>query len=465
MNQDDGSFLTHKCEAQGRFFDSSGRYIMAIQTKYGMIEGVRKEGCTVYYGIPFAEPPVGKLAFKHPLPPSPWEGTYAADKGSPNPVQVQAGEFFMRYISRDCLYLNVFVPDGLEGPAPVMVWIYGGSYYQGGSGAERPGSTELIYDMTLFARETRCIVVTLNYRLNVYGFMNFHFLDEDFEQNNGLYDQIQALRFVHETIASFGGDPENVTLFGQSAGAACILALMTMQETSGLFQRTIIQSPCIEHFFTEEESEKYTKKFMQIAGIREPSQLFDLPEETILAAAKKYSSWVLLKAGDLRCAFSPVIDGTTLVREPKTAVRECEMPMLIGSVTEECNLFVNRLPKVVLPLLKVYYHVPMRSGKGDYRQKVSDSLTDYIYNRPITELTENYSGPVWRYLFDYCAPDNPNGRCHICELPVLFGSNAIMGHVDDRKSQEVGKKSRKIWEDFARNADPGWPVRDTFRIS
>lgn len=186
-----------------------------IKTQYGMVEGFAHGGCSVWYGIPFAKPPVGELAFKHPVPPEPWEGVLQARKGSCNPIQSE-GDFSIGNNSMDCLYLNVFVPEEHDGPLPVMVWIFGGAWNQGGAGAMRKDSAELQYDMSLFARESGCAVVSINYRLNLYGFLNLHFLDARFDRNNGLYDQILALQWVHDNIAAFGGDPDNITLFGQS---------------------------------------------------------------------------------------------------------------------------------------------------------------------------------------------------------------------------------------------------------
>ncbi len=427
---------------------------MTIQTKYGTVEGVQGEGCRVYYGIPFAAPPVGELTFRHPIPPAPWEGVLKADSGSTNPIQV-TGEYTPGNTSLDCLYLNIFVPDDISTPAPVMVWIYGGSYSQGGAGSNTPGATDLLYDMTRFAKETGCIVVTLNYRLNVYGFLNLHYLDENFDQNNGLYDQIMALQFVKENIAAFGGDPENVTLFGQSAGAACILALMMMQEAEGLFQKSIVQSPCVDHFFAEEESEKYTQKFFRFAGIRKPSELMGLPEDKLLTAVKKYSGW-LQRTGDLRCAFSPTIDGETIVGKPKEEVKKSKLPMMIGRVSEECNLFVNPIPLALLPVISSYLHIPPQKTERPYRQRLSDALTEEIYIRPINEVVNDYAGPVWSYVYDYAPPEGKYGCCHISELPVLFGSNGFMGRVDDEESERVGKVIRKVWADFARSTNPGW---------
>lgn len=139
-----------------------------IEISYGALEGIERNGCALYLGIPFAKAPVGDLAFRHPLPPEPWSGVLKADHGSCNPIQAPGG-FYTGNNSMDCLYLNVFVPEEVPAPLPVMVWIYGGSYSQGGAGAEDRAGTRLQYDLSRFARETGCVVVTFNYRLNLYN--------------------------------------------------------------------------------------------------------------------------------------------------------------------------------------------------------------------------------------------------------------------------------------------------------
>ncbi len=315
---------------------------MIASTRYGDIRGFEKNGCAVFLGIPFAQPPTKEYTFKHPQPPKPWKDVLEATQGSANPIQA-AGGFHIGNNSLDCLYLNVFAPQSAKGPLPVMVWIYGGSYSQGGAGAIEAGSADLQYDLSRFAAETNCVVVTLNYRLNLYGFLNLQFLDSSFDRNNGLYDQIMALRFIRENITAFGGDPENVTVFGQSAGGACILALMTMKEAEGLFHRAIVQSACIEHFFKEAESEENTKIYLKYAGVRTAKDLLSLPEDRVTRANAKYSS-ALLRKGDIRCAFSPVIDGITLTDAPKDAVRKSTLPMLIGNTAQEGDLFIQFRP-------------------------------------------------------------------------------------------------------------------------
>lgn len=431
-----------------------------VQTTYGAVEGFAHNGCSAWLGIPFARPPVGELAFRHPLPPEPWSGILKADHGSCNPIQAPGG-FYTGNNSMDCLYLNVFVPEGVAAPMPVMVWVYGGSYSQGGAGAEDRAGTRLQYDLSSFARETGCVVVTFNYRLNLYGFLNLHFLDSSFDKNNGLYDQIIALRFVKENIAAFGGDPENITLFGQSAGGACILALMTMPEAAGLFHKSIVQSACIEHFFTEEESEKHTLAYLRYAGVKTAAELCDLSEQRICDANTKYSAW-LLRRGDIRCAFSPVIDGETLSATPKEAVKASEIPMLIGNTSREGNLFLSSIPAVALPFVAKYIHLDVQKGPGRYKQRACDALTEHIYVRPQLDILKEYKGSAWRYVYDHIPIGSSMGCFHASELPGLFGLN-MLGI--DGTEDETGRRMRAIWARFAKEGDPGWDAGTTQEIT
>ena len=242
-----------------------------VATEYGLVRGIVRDGCELFLGIPFAAPPVDDLAFKHPVPPEPWKGVFDASKAPASPVQGK-GSSTIAFDDKDCLYLNIFVPKDIPEDAPVMVWFYGGSYSNGGCGKVSENSEELYYDFTKFAKDTKTIVVSFNYRLNLEGFLNLNFLDKSFDRNNGLYDQMAALKYVRNNINKFGGDADNVTVFGQSAGAACILALLGMDEAQFLFDKAIMQSPCVISFWSEEQSERYTRKYLKLIGVQ-PSEL------------------------------------------------------------------------------------------------------------------------------------------------------------------------------------------------
>ena len=425
---------------------------MVITTEFGDVRGIKKDGCTVYMAIPYAAPPVGDLAFRHPKEPAEWEGILSAEQGSCNPIQAQ-GMFGVNNNSQDCLYMNIFVPETKAEKLPVMVFLYGGAYTQGGAGAQEDG--KLCYDMRLFAIETNTIVVTFNYRLNLYGFLNLSFLDERFERNNGLYDQIMAIRFVNRNIEAFGGDKNNVTIFGQSAGGACILALMTMREPEGLFQKAIVQSACVDHFFTEEESQKNTKAYMKLVGVTRPEQLYSLSAEAVMAANKRYAA-SFRKKGELRCPFSPVVDGVTLKKEPKKAVVNSEIPLLIGHNSQEGNLFIRNVPTAILPFAAMLYHLRPENNKPPYRERFSNAITKRVYGDPEQEIVNHYTGEVWQYIFAHTLPNCTMGCCHASELSFLFGETKTIDGVNIPDDDHTGSDLRRIWADFAKYGNPGW---------
>ena len=408
-------------------------------TAYGKVTGIHHGGCTAYLGIPFAKPPVGELAFRHPVRPEPWEDVYEAVQGKANPLQSPAQDpFTARNTSEDCLYLNVYVPDDIPTPAPVMVWVYGGAFSVGGTGLQDDGT--LMYDLSQFAVDAQAIVVTFNYRLNVYGFLDLHALSDRFDQNCGLHDQVMALEFVRDNISAFGGDPKQVTAFGESAGAASILALSCMPAAKGLFQRCIVQSAVIEHFFTPDEGRANAELFMDLLGATDPEEILTMPEEDIERAGKTFEGNILLQ-GDIRCAYSPIIDGEFLPVAPVEGAKKSPIPMLIGNNLREGDTFVKQIPFFLLPLITTYINVDVPSGGGSIRDKASAGITQHVFVNPMKSMLRDRVGPVWKY--EYRHGENLG---HIDELPVLFGME------DD----STGLMMRKIWGRFASTGELNW---------
>ena len=426
------------------------------KTNYGLVKGTENEFAKMFLNIPFAKPPVGELMFKHPLPPEKWEGIRDATKGGKNPVQ-HLGNFGIPNQSLDCLYLNVFTPKEFDKPLPVMFWIYGGAYSNGGVGVvnenEEPLTlqhdksyvqNELYYDMSMFAEETKTIVVTFNYRINIYGFMNFNFLDESFDLNNGLMDQLMALRFTKENIEYFGGDKNNITIFGQSAGGSSVMSLMSLEESQGLFNKAIVESPCIDHYFTLEESQKLTQRFLKVGHIKDLKELYTIPQDKLYKVIQNVLDWLLLIKGDMRCYFSPIIDGKILKDYPIRAITTSNVPMLIGYTSNECDLFMDEYPAFSLPLIAAKTNTKVPKGEETYRHRLSDAITEKVYITPIKEALENYQGPSYLYEFAYSVP--PKRAYHAIEV-VLFVTE---------KEDKGAKAIRKIFSDFAYTSNPGW---------
>ena len=295
--------------------------------------------------------------------------------------------------------------------------------------------------MTLFAREANAVVVTFNYRVNLYGFLNLSFINGRFEPDCGLMDQIMALKFTRKNIANFCGDPHNITAFGQSAGAACIFALMQRRED--LFDKCILQSPCAEHFFTEEEAVKVGKLYLTLAGVKHAEDIFNLSKEKVIEANSKLTMKMRMKR-ELRCAFSPYVDGTVIRKHPMDMADIPDIPMLIGNTETEGDLFVDELPKAAVPFIAMHMRLHVKKGKESYRRRASDALSEEVYKAPIRQILEKYPGPAWKY--EYCYPYGRLGTGHAGELPVLF----------TLESDDVAHDMRRIWGTFAREGRLPW---------
>lgn len=449
---------------------------MVIETCYGMIEGIKKDGCDCYYGVPFAKPPVGELAFRRPVPPEPWKGILKALEPGANPIQ-ETKHFSEDVYNQDCLYMNIFVPEhDVSEKLPVMVWFFGGSYSHGGTGKSEHIPTKKFrtrryrYDSAAFATENHVIIVTFNYRLNFYGFLNLHCIDSRFEQNLGIYDQIAALDFVSKTIGAFGGDCGNVTLFGQSAGAACILALMSVPAARGYFHKVIIQSACVEHFFTEEESSYQTRKYLSYAhlsrlarpnvGKSELDKLFAIDPCRVIKANHRLGLLTMLRP-ETRCAFSPVIDGTLLRDYPKKLCSEYDIPMLIGTTEEEAGIFIRVMPSFLLKFFMKKLGLDISAFKGSVRERCVKAMTKFIYQSPAMEIVASRNASktfVYRYgLVSPAMRKKGLGATHASDVPVLFG---IAGQLADyagaeKKCEEVGLNMRRWWANFAKFGSPG----------
>lgn len=430
-----------------------------ITAPCGAIEGRENQYGDRYLGIPYARAPIGELAFRDPVPADRWTGTLKADRPGHNPLQPK-GMWSLGDNSQDCLYLNVFVPPHEEGEIlPVMVWIYGGSWMTGGSGF-RQDVDELEYDPGLFARDSHTVVVTFTYRLNAYGFLNLNAFSDRFDLNVGLKDQILALHWVHDNIAAFSGDPENVTLFGQSAGAASILALLCVEEAKPLFSKSILQSGNTDHFRTYEESAKTAERFLKLLHIpeKEPERILEVKEEDILKACHK-AAHLLYPKGDIRCFFCPVIDGKLLKGNPKE-IFDGTKPMLAGTMKDEADIIVAGTPKNLLPFVHFILPIHVQKGKGSYSKRVSDALTELIYRKPMRQVLSRVQAGAWAYEYDLVLPmmaEHGLGAFHASEIPVLFGWDApeVFRGVEE-KAAETGRQMREIWGEFARTGAAPW---------
>ena len=274
-------------------------------TTLGVADGVMTdEGVVAFLGLPFAEPPVGDLRFKPPVAVDSWDGPVDASEFGPAcPQPVEPGQTLYQNQSEDCLTLNVWTPSADERKRPVMVWVHGGGWVY--EGTEDP-----LYSGAHLAARGDVVVVSMEYRMGVFGFS--HFEDIPGSGNAGLLDQKLAFEWVRDHIEAFGGDPDNVTLFGESAGGMSATALMAMPSAKGLFHKAIAQSGAGSTAREVAYATAVSDAFLSAAGVTDVDELLDLTTEAVLAAQHVLTEDAFLE--DL--LFGTVVDGDVFPRRP-----------------------------------------------------------------------------------------------------------------------------------------------------
>ncbi len=458
-----------------------------VETPFGAFSGAAGEGTTRYLGVPFAKAPVGALRFRDPQLPARHAGVYRAEGYQKDPVQRNLS-YDLSHYSEDCLYLNIWVPEGGDEKLPVMVWIPGGAFAVGGAGAPEPDGP-CMYDCEGIARDTGCIVVSVSYRLNVFGFLNLGAYSARFDDNLGMKDVLTALRFIQRAIASFGGDPDNVTLFAESAGASVVSALLLMPDAETLFHKAIMESNCFGSFYTPEEEDEIARLYLSYVGLDETSAegLLDLGYDALLDAVAKLDLYVQ-KHYFLRCSFCPVIDGSFITDFPTLAAYPTmHKPVLVGSNRSEGNfqvwayhwqeaqiggmsrdLFRRLSEQKRGELLAAYPELPSKRALGS-------ALTDTMYTVPKLRFAEHLSrtGRVYVYRYDYATPVMRSlglDACHVAELLALFELRTppygMLAAGSEAALRKIGGRMRAYWGAFARTGDPGtagllpWPPYD-----
>ena len=315
---------------------------MITQTRSGKVEGYEEDGVAVFKGIPYAAPPIGARRWMAPEREDAWDDVRDATAFSPQSAQ---GAFAMNamlggpepVVSEDSLYLNVWTPACDDAKRPVMVWIHGGAFVFGS------GDTPW-YDGTAFAKQGDVVVVTLNYRLGAFGFLHLADLfGAEFEGsgNAGILDQAAALEWVRDSIAAFGGDPENVTVFGESAGGGSVGTLLGMPAARGLFNKAIPQSGASSWWATRERATAIAQEFIDKLGVKagDTDTLRALSTDALIAGATGLGS---LSAGAHALAFQPVVDGTSLPQPPLDTIEAGNaegVHLLVGTNRHEATLF------------------------------------------------------------------------------------------------------------------------------
>jgi para-nitrobenzyl esterase len=448
---------------------------MIVETTYGAVRGdTLPDGGEVFAGIPFAAPPIGELRFLPPQPSAPWSGVrdggFAAAPAQGRPTLVGKETNWpalpgfpngdLGSVSEDCLYLNVWVPVG-DGPRPVIVWIYGGGFE---SGSASPPYT----DGAALARQTGAVVVAANYRLGALGFL---YVPSIGAVNLGVQDQVAALRWVQDNIAAFGGDPGNVTVAGQSAGAYSVGTLLAVPAASGLFHKAILQSGNASRSFSPATATAMADDFMAALGISSAEDLRTVAVEEIVAAQSTVIDGDIgrrnLPGGR---AWGAVIDGSVLPVDSHQAViagAAADVPLLIGATADEVRLFQvlngDRFRPVDEAALVAEMTLAGVSDLDTYRADDlslarSTFLTDAVYRLPAIRLAQAQiaaGGRAYHYLFRE-APFGPDfGAFHGADLLYTFDALALIG-ADTPSRLAVQDALVHSFAAFVASGDPGW---------
>ena len=459
----------------------------SAKLRQGEAKGLPKGAVTAFLGIPFAAAPVGDLRWKAPEPASPWNGVLEADRFSRSCYQRdQTGGFgpwttefvIPGPVSEDCLYLNVWTPaQSSEDRLPVLVWIYGGGFDSGS------GSVPL-YEGTRLANQG-IIVVSANYRVNVFGFLAHPELTDESPHhasgNYGLLDQVAALRWVQENIEALGGDPHRVTIAGQSAGAASVQYLMSSPLARGLFHAAIIQSGpggALAANASLQRGEQNGVAFLKSKGIETIARLRSLPADKFGIRPADPAT-----PGSPPLRFGPVIDGWFLPRSPAQALADGEqsdIPVLGGVAAEEAsfgenyghltvesftNLARRRFGSFADAFLKLY---PVERDRDS--DAVQKEATRDRYRVALKIWAEERSragrSKTFVYLWNHVEPGPDSARYgafHSSELAYVFDNLAVADRPFTEQDRRIARAMSSYWVQFVKSGDPNaaglasWP--------
>jgi len=477
-----------------------------VETTLGRIEGTLENGHHVFRGIPFASPPLGRLRFRAPEPMEPWTGVRETKTMSPAAPQSRSSLIGLSRFSEDCLYLNIWTPGPDGEKRPVMFWIHGGSFTAG-------GASQKMFDGSALAKRGDVVVVTINYRLGSLGFAFLGgLLGDKFptDSNPGLRDQIMALNWVHENIEAFGGDPRNVTIFGESAGGFSVGCLLAAPTAKGLFHRAICQSGATHLVTTPEDASQIAKILLdelEISPAR-PEKLWTLPAEVLVKAQRKcFLKKITLGTKKRRLplvymTLLPVSEGDVLPEDPYQSVVDGaakDISTLVGTNLDEHHLFIHmadqgkikmdrkglvkvcgsRIPGHGEKVAQVYETAHREQGRSTKPTDLFGAVeTDRMFRIPSIRLAEaqsRHQPDTYMYLLDWPCPmmDGIMGCCHVVDVPFVFGmvdsDHGKMFTGGGPEARALSEKMQDAWIAFTKTGKPGhpglgdWPAYDLER--
>ena len=410
---------------------------MIIDAPCGSIEGLVREGFLLFKGIPYAQPPVGALRFSPPQQMEPWNGVYKATEFGPicpqdshEPGSFYHKEFYSGEAPRmdeDCLYLNIWTPKQWREPLPVAIWFHGGAYLNG-------HGAEMEFDGEAYAKRG-VILVTVNYRLGFFGFFAHPKLKHS--GNYGILDQIAAIDWVRENIGAFGGDTDNITVFGQSAGGGSVQTLVRSALTEGKVHKAIIQSAggykspiCAKTPLRR--LEKACVAFMKAKKLT-LSDMLTMSAERLLALQRPFMRYGVLGTGSLM-PLSPCVDEKILSEDWDRMLRKnrvLQIPYLIGSTAND--IMVSR-----------------SGSKHPSRNRM------HISAMRMCQINNENSRPSYCYYFSRKMPGDDAGAFHSAELWYMFGTWKHCWRPLTKADEALSQEMLCAWVQFMKCGNPGW---------
>jgi para-nitrobenzyl esterase len=477
-----------------KFLSAADLESAIADTSGGKVRGVVVDGVRVFKGIPYGAPTGGQNRFRPPVKPAPWTGTRdalaygpTAPQTSDNSGTTAAGSPLQQ--SEDCLVLNVFTPGSGDGrKRPVMVWLHGGGF-SSGSGSGR------ILDGTSLAHTHDVVVVTLNHRLNVFGYTHLgDAMGSDFAASSsvGLLDIVAALEWVRDNINGFGGDSNLVTIFGQSGGGRKVATLMAMPGAKGLFHRAIIESGAVLRLTTREDAVEQTDLLLAELGLRR-GQIRDLQNgsiERLLAADAAVQKKITLREPGMT-PNSPMVDGKIIPGhpwDPKGPALSATIPLLIGYAHTEETLYDRPTPeKLALDegglraragkrlgvdptrVIATFREANPQASPWDLWILIATDHPRGTYSRELAKRkTDQRGAPVFAYRYDWETPEGGGHMRspHTIEIQFVFNNIKIAGPLISNmpEAYALAEKTSSAWAAFARTGNPNtprlpaWPV-------
>lgn len=472
-----------------------------VNTKYGKLEGEVKNELYVFKGIPYAAPPVGELRWMPPQPVKSWEGVKqvkAFGAIAPQPT-MQMGPVTQapQPQSEDCLFLNIWTPGLDNARRPVMVWIHGGAFSIG-------SGSDSMYDSDVLVRRGNIVLVTINYRLGIFGFMRLKDATGGkipSTGNEGLLDQVAALKWVKENIAAFGGDPGNVTVFGESAGAMSIACLMVMPAAKGLFQKAILESGVGNVAVPLKVANQGGEAFLQSTGVKDDiSALRTVTAAQLMESQTKPPTTPPGSGGPPRMLMTmPVIDGEIIPDVTNELAKQGQakgISAIIGSNLDEFTLFMmnpadrdlddagmmKRLSATYTEdsakaLIETYRKSREKHGHSVKPYNIMVAIGgDQMFRMGALGLVEaqrDNKQKVYNYLFTWKSPamGGAFGACHALEIGFVFGKYDANFCGSGPDADKLAMCIQDAWLSFARTGDPScesigkWPEYGSQRMT